>query len=258
MTAGTWPRTEHRHAGRTILGWVKPTPLESVLESILPLGFSSDVAEAPYGAKGTCFLVKRRGVVWVVTAKHAIGEQTGYARIPRNADSVEWLELGYTSTIDAAPGTEDSAAADLTVIRVLSSGVDIAPAVDLDHLALTREATTGDRVFMAGFPAGGLSNEIRYEAPVVNIQRQRFQVEAAYVRPDTSKHMHIVQMGALGHVTSMDGMSGSPVLLKHGDYFGFAGVLTRAGTGAFCLARFVEADLLVSLLETAFARTGAT
>jgi hypothetical protein len=222
--------------------------LESVVECILPLGFASDFEEAPFGAKGTCFLVRRRGAVWVVTAKHAIGEQTGRAMVPHNADSVKWLELGMTSTIDAEDGNEDSAAADLTAIRVPAPPADMASPLDLDALAVSVEATVGDRIFTAGFPASGLLNEVEYSTPI-HLHRQRFQLEGVYVGPSGSKHMQTMRFGVLGVVTSLDGMSGSPVFLKHEGFFSFAGVLTRAGSGPFCLAQFIEANLLLRLLD---------
>ena len=99
------------------------TPLETVPEAVLPLGFASDYDEAPFGAKGTCFLVRRNGVLWIVTAKHAVGDRIGYVRVPHSADSLKWLEFGATSTIDPPPGEEDSAALDAVTPSKKAAGV---------------------------------------------------------------------------------------------------------------------------------------
>jgi hypothetical protein len=48
-------------------------------------------------------------------------------------------------------------------------------------------------------------------------------------------------------------MSGSPVFLKHGLYYSFAGVLVRAGGGAFDVARFIEGNIVRRLLDGAWA-----
>jgi hypothetical protein len=228
---------------------VKTTPLESVIEAVLPLGFATDYPEIPFAAKGTCFLVRCHGVLWVVAAKHSIGEMTGYCRIPRNADSLEWLDLGWTSTIDAHPNDEDSAYADLTVIRVLTEAPEIAKPIDLDDLALTKEATLGDVLVIPGFPIHGLTNEVEYGEATVRIKRQRFLLEATYEGFDSSQHLHLARVGLLGNVLNLDGMSGSPVFLKHCGLFSFAGVLLRAGGGTFSLARFVQIHVLRTLLD---------
>jgi hypothetical protein len=211
---------------------VKTRPLESVIEAVLPLGFASEHPEVPFGAKGTCFLVRCHGVLWVVAAKHSIGEMTGYCRVPRNADSLEWLDLGWTSTIDAHPNDEDSAYADLTVIRVLTGAPDIARPIDLDDLALTDEASIGDVLVVPGFPVHGLTNEVQYGETTVRITRQRFVLEATYEGLDSSQHLHIARVGLLGHVRNLDGMSGSPVFLKHKGLFLRGSVVYEVRTNA--------------------------
>ena len=128
----------------------------------------------------------------------------------------------------------------------------IAPPLDLDAWAFTEQASPGDRVLIVGFPAAGLANTIDYEPGRVVVSRQRFLCEGAYVMPDPSaENLHIVQLGTLGNVSCIDGLSGSPVFLKHGDHFSFAGVLLRGGPGAFGTARFVQASFLLGLVDGA-------
>ena len=77
------------------------------------------------------------------------------------------------------------------MIRVLTEADDLARPIDLDGIALTDEATTGDPIFMFGYPVNGLENSVEYndDATTVHVHRQRWYLEALYERPDTSRYL---------------------------------------------------------------------
>jgi hypothetical protein len=112
----------------------------------------------------------------------------------------------------------------------------------------------GDRVWLAGYPA--VANWINFDGERPAHEQQRHRVTAWYHGPDPSSlHMHVI---LLGPADATDGMSGAPILLKRGERWRFAGVLTRAGQESWSWGRFVHAELLLHLLRKAWEQdTGA-
>jgi hypothetical protein len=225
-----------------------PKALDDLARAILPLCFLSEHAEVHYGTKGTGFLIRRQGVLWLATAAHAVEGDRGYVRVPRDEDANEWMTFGTSSALEAREGVEDSAAADLAVFRVLDSEADVAPVIDLDTLPIAKTMTPGDQVWFAGYPAG--PNHIDYDGESPKQRQQRERVTAWYDGPDSSLFMHIILIGFLMGAT--DGFSGSPVFLKHDGAWSFAGVLTRASGGEWGFGRFIDADTLLYLTDKSY------
>lgn len=221
-----------------------PTTLEDVSRSILPLCFESGFEDVHYGTKGTGFLVRRNGALWLATAAHCVpGDRSG-VRVPRDEDASEWMTLGDSAALEARDGVEDSASADLAVVRVLNSEAEVAPAINLDAILIASEMASGDLVWVAGYPA--VANWIDFDRDPPEHRQQRHRVDAWYDAPDpSSAYMHVI---LLGFVEATDGLSGSPVFLRHAEKWRFAGVLTRAGGGEWSWGRFVHAELLLNLL----------
>jgi hypothetical protein len=229
--------------------------LEQTLGSVVPLGAASEVPGYEYFTGGTSFLARRRRVLFATTAAHALADKPDEdVWIPPNADSLERLPLRYvTGTQAALSGYE--LAADLAAFRVEERFVRdaLAPAVDLDRMALLdgSKAVPGGEIVFAGFPKG-LVNAIDYETRCVS--RQRFVGHGRYVE-SRARWLHRFEVGDLGRVETLDGMSGSPVFYRGPgeDDYCFAGVLVRGDAGVQ-VAHFVEAHVLWWLLDRAVRR----
>jgi hypothetical protein len=228
----------------------KDFPLADIVQSILPLGATSNVPDYPYFTGGTCFLARRRGRLFVVTAAHALDDKPAEnVWVPRHIDTLERLPLRqvvYTSPLSA----EYERAADIAAFEVDEMSVvgRLAPAIEFDASVFWNpdDAKPGTEVIFAGFPKLGLDNAVDYEAR--RISRQRFIGGGRYAE-SSGRWIHRVTIEQWGPVETLDGMSGSPVFMRLGPgALSFAGVLVRGDANAD-VAHFVEARVPFWLLD---------
>jgi hypothetical protein len=221
------------------------------LEAVLPLGSVTDHEAFPYFWGGTCFLVRCVGRLWLLTAKHALKDKPlEKLCVPWNLETHDVLPLTrvfFPTSKDA----EDDAFADLALFAVAATRYPP------QHMSLNlatvnwvkrfSEVRAGDDVVFAGFPKESLQNEVDYAA--LRISRQRFLAKAKYLEPAESKYLHRAQVTEMGKVTTLNGMSGSPVFLRPATRAGwsFAGVLLRGSDAG--LAHFVEAGIILASIR---------
>jgi hypothetical protein len=226
--------------------------LQAQLEAVLPLGCVTSDEEYPYFTGGTCFLVRCLGRMWLVTAKHALKDKPlEELCVPWNLDTHDVLPLRRVF-LPSSKNPEDDAFADLAVFAVaLTRHPPQHTALNLgtvDWVKRFAEVRSGDDVLFAGFPRESLDNVVDYSAR--RISRQRFVAQAKYIEPAESKYLHRVQVTELGKVTTLQGMSGSPVFLRPQTCTGgwsFAGVLVRGSEAG--LAHFVEAGIVLASIR---------
>ncbi len=211
-----------------------------------------DSQEYPHFTGGTSFLVRRVGRLWLVTAKHALQDKSlENLCVPWNLDTHDVLPLERVF-LPTSKDLEDNAFTDLAVFAVAPTRQPP------KHVALNLETVdwvkrfadvrAGDDVLFAGFPRESLDNDVDYDAH--RISRQRFLAQAKYVEPAESKHLHRVQVTQMGKVTTLQGMSGSPVFLRpqtRPSGWSFAGVLLRGSDAG--LAHFVEAGIVLASIR---------
>ena len=145
------------------------------VEAVLPLGAASQVPGYEYFTGGTCFLARRKGRLFVVTARHALQDKPAdEVWVPHHADTLDPLPLRSISQT-AHLKTESAFAADIAAFAVDEKRVGaLAPQIDFDAVAFWNpaDARSGAEIVFAGFPKRGLANAVDYVARTVS--RQRF------------------------------------------------------------------------------------
>ena len=224
--------------------------LKTVLSCARPIYFRSDFPGHELFGKGTCFIVKASGAIWLATAAHCLANgMLDDLAVPRFLPGPGRAPIGdfFQPIALAGPVPEDEDdTAGFDVVMIRTNEIDHPDALDLEDeafLAPLEHARRGDPVRITGFP-GSLANGIdRREIAV-----QAFHTDGQYGSPTSSKHLHQFTIDLVGKVTDLDGMSGGPLFyVRAGRYF-FAGVVVR-GSAESKNAHFVDGRWLPVLAE---------
>lgn len=219
---------------------------------VVPLIFEGELEEAPYGMRGTGFLLRWNTKFFFVTAKHSLlpGSQH-HLRVPLSFASDELIKLGQYGHVEVPENEEDTDWSDLAVFSVVPAefGRDgVSNAIEPAYLPNrdTRELLiSGMTLTVRGYPRVAPLSRIDYERKKIIIQA--FTSDARLVGPTQSQGCYQLQFAESCPIDDFDFVSGSPVFAKT-QFEGrlnwiLVGVMLRGG-GPQRLGRFVSTEVL--------------
>jgi hypothetical protein len=218
-----------------------------------PLIFESLPEGGEYGIAGSSFLVRYRGRHWVITAGHCLqggdGRNVRVALNPLTGTFLPLMSLRVGHTPRADSDHADVAIFEAEPERLTPEDQQARVYFDLDQLAGGDGALTPEtELITPGYPRE--HNFVDYDA--IAIVATPYAPGGLYAGTTGDVHNHFIHYQALDEVESVQGLSGSPVimLLRQSGwvYFSLAGMLLRADRNAR-IGRFVEARALVRLLD---------
>lgn len=234
--------------------------LKELVRCSLPVLAEGTDPAYPYWFGGTCFLVRSRGKLVVLTARHVLANKTkDELRIQRNLDAIHFLKLSWLYT-DQTPDSYDNDYADwalFTVAEEADEGMErIVPALDLDVLSSVGmpPSSKNSQLILSGYPSA--HSKIDYEKK--RLRWTSILATASYVGRSPSSACEQLRFDDLSKVEGLDGMSGSPVFLLGPDggnprTVAFAGMLIRA-TKVSGLGTFIRGDLLKLIVDGAIGK----
>jgi hypothetical protein len=224
--------------------------LGELVNCALPVLSEYDSDEYPYFFGGTCFLVKHRGDLFVVTARHVLKQKpVEDLRIPRRPSSRTFLTLRTSWTApDELLQCEDPDQYDWQIVRAdwpeLDADDPLSSVLDLDAIpsATMKVLPEGYKMVVRGFPTQ--LSAIAFEA--MRIKWQAFAGTGMYVGPASWHKCHTLRLDEPDAVASYDGLSGSPVFVVWPAGEGrfqpaLAGIVLRGGNG---LLHFLDGMVL--------------
>ena len=229
--------------------------LSRLRNCVRPVMFDTLSPDAPFGVKGSAFLVGYRGMMCAVTARHVVSgcpsDKLLICPTPNSA-AVRWSQF-WTLENDA----HDVDSTDLCIGRMDFANHSAraqrqAMLVNLDQLkANWWPGRHASRFFTCGFPSD--RTEVSYERLEAKVA-QVF-LAGSYVGEALANGVHTVRVeNPLG--VDFDGLSGSPVFCMESALgmtkpIQFCGVAIR-GTASSRLIHFLEADTVLRGLRAAF------
>ena len=228
--------------------------LPKAYSAAYPIIYETDLDDYEYAISGTGFFLRFRGRLFFVTAQHCVAGISGNEiRLACNVKTKAFLPLRKLHL--AETDSPDSDFSDLALMEAEPTLLSQEEQRDLHWLDMDalaggwRAMDEKTDLFSPGFPKE--LNFVDYEAR--KIVEQRCVPGGVYGGPLSDQHMHVLRYAELDHVGSIDGMSGSPVIMMKqiGGWYRYtlAGVLIR-GTKESMTGRFIDAGVVLHALET--------
>lgn len=180
-----------------------------------PLYFDNENEEFPYSCVGTCFIVKYRRKLWVLTAKHVLVNseyQVSQAMVPYSLGGEHFIPIKGANSFDDIPNYKE--ATDIIVFeidedRLDRTRLDPSTVYDLDDEPETLPPLHGYSIVVHGFPDE--LNEVSYEEQTM--YRQRLSIFASDPQRSCITGCVRVELLSDGDIANARGFSGGPVFL---------------------------------------------
>lgn len=175
-------------------------------EMIVPVMWETHVDGYEYGYGGSGFYVKKKGIVFFVTAGHVVsGGVLDDLLIPANLESRDFLPLSeYIKPIECKIGDEKYK--DLAIFKVADDKLDCSIVFPKD--IVKEDVLESEDLYVVGYP--NLNQKIDYD--VKNIKRFRKAYSAKYITKINDVRSRISVDFDDGE--SLDGVSGGVVFRK--------------------------------------------
>jgi hypothetical protein len=232
------------------------TKLLDILQCARPVLFANDDRDYSFSISGTAFIVRFRDRSFVVTAKHVLN--LGNFRpeqfcIQYRPDGRDFVPLGALHLVRGAD-SDDTDQSDIAVREVDQATVN----EQLYGNYHPYQLYTFDRFTIFSGKGAYLYRGYPIEMRVLDFERRHIEqgavsTRAEYVGRTPYAHIHELHLLDLDPLTSIDGLSGSPVFQVHNDDDGkhsheaFAGMLLR-GSVESGTAYFIEHSRIIDVL----------
>lgn len=229
--------------------------VERLMSISKPILHDTGIEETQYAGVGTCFLAQYGDNAFLVTAKHVLNgydaESLAVFPNPQTPISIPFNQFVQIENVDE----HDSDYADITVLRIDRERLDISPGSTVPTLNLSnydakwRLHKDRGRIIFFGYPAENRSFD--YENYLAKSDQRL--IGGKYLGPSVSQHCHNVQLDYIGPISSLDGLSGSPVFVLERKNSGrdkphFCGMMIR-GTASSKTAIFVDGEIIYKIIR---------
>ena len=229
-------------------------------ETSRPVIFEHEDATFPYWGKGSSVLLANSQHYFWITASHVISNMGGSAQSLRIFPSDHSrISLPFNEQYTIKKGlSEDEDHKDIFALRINIEEFDefgdaplVAQDIEFGFLP-AEELTPHAELWVIGYPAE--SNFIDYDCE--QIKNTRSVMRATYQGRSIFDHCHIARIESSIHLSSYDGLSGSPVFYMRSQVTEgreilfplFVGMLLR-GTALSSLVHFVSASVIRQLIK---------
>jgi hypothetical protein len=185
-----------------------------------PLCFYVPGKHFRFNTAGTCFVIRFRGKLWAVTAKHILTNLAvtlDQVRIPYGEPFNQFLPLAPIA-FTAIDYESDTDCTDLLIVEIDENSIEKASfepktVYDLDS-ELEQAVTEGIKVALHGFPVE--LNHLNEEEDGVEFQRQ--SISGTLGPRSASTGCWVVNLHGAAGLESHDGFSGSPIFLASSEF----------------------------------------
>jgi hypothetical protein len=236
------------------------TYLHRLRQCVRPVVFITGIDEAPYGMKGTAFIVGHSGRVFVVTAEHVVRNLPieSIAIFPHKSRTP--FVFGDGCKFDSG-GDEDTDQYDWAIVeanakRLSNTARRKGGVIDLTHPLASDwfDKRYSSDFFALGFPSA-VADDLDYSAPK-DVNTPQLLLRGKYASLGHGRHVHTLTVDNPLGIRDFDGMSGSPVFSTSGSVTVFCGMVLR-GTASSRLMHFVDGNVLLHLIRHAMATSPA-
>lgn len=225
--------------------------IEDLLRCVHLLVFEDETyGEYPYFIGGTGFIVRFSGKYWLITAKHCLENQKVRAEqisiVPHqySRDFLPFEVMHYPTTSNV----DDSDYTDFIILKIKTEllnqdDMNSLSFFDLSNESLLIPGNYPETTFLArGFPKD--INHVDYDRRT--LPRTSFTFEPSYREPDTADHCHVFSCPSHPQISSLDGLSGSPIFSMTRTGYRYlprlSAMAIRGGNG---IIRAIGADILL-------------
>jgi hypothetical protein len=229
--------------------------IDRIIQCVRPMAFNTGVSAAPFSVAGTGFLVGYRRGVYLVSARHVVGKLE-YSRVliypTEGAISPLRLTEGWTFQEEE----EETDTSDIFVARVDAKNLG-GPTKRRSRLLNIEPRQMSNWLphrhtsmfFLGGYP----KTDTYADYNSLQLKYRPYLLYGNYVGLGSIDGCHKLRLKNPHHISSFDGLSGSPVFsIPHAIGIAaqptFCGMLIR-GTASSGIVHFLEAALLLVALE---------
>lgn len=211
--------------------------------------FQNDDAEWRFSARGTCFLVTHETRIFAVTARHVVAHyRPSQYRIPNRLGSANILPIRQPFTAELhREDFEDFVVVPIDSAEIAANDFDVARACVMDESAIQWSAI--QRVVVFGFPSD--INSVDYCQGLISIQP--CGMVGRLTGRSIGEGMREIEFGAVGDLSSYDGLSGSPVfqVAESGSIGRLLGIVLRGSqnTSASRRCHFLDVRVVAPLIR---------
>jgi hypothetical protein len=201
--------------------------------------------EYTYYRRGSSFLCKYKGRLFIVTAEHVIKEDDDLERLLLLSEKDDETILYPDHSIEIQGDEEDFK--DVSVFRI-AEDIDN-DEWQADAIPITREPVhdgrsaynTNGLLVLSGFP--GELQQVDYEKKEL---RQRRQIVKCKYDSKTAAYKHKMKLPSDHGFKSLAGFSGSPMLCEANGSFGISGIAIQGGS---TVVQFVDSAVLWNVFQ---------
>jgi hypothetical protein len=189
-----------------------PDQIVKLARAVQPLVFETGIAEFPYSAAGTVFLVRYKGSPFVLTTRHALNPDSLGPICIFPSDVSHRLsplrDVFYVSKGDVDEDYVDLAVLAIDMLNIAHSEVAQAVLIDMILASGDWQTYARDSTFVIiGFP----EEHSFVDCETQTINTTRVVLHASYVGPSPLQFLHELEITNTHSLTTFSGFSGSPV-----------------------------------------------
>lgn len=189
------------------------------VECTRPVCVSVPNPDCPFNIGGTCFVIRFRGCLWGITAKHVLtnlGIVPNQVLLPYSLGGHHFFPIADAVTFQDYPN--DSDCTDLVLFEIDESGIErehFDPNTVYDLDAEPQFTITGDMLLAVhGFPTALNSADPDNQA----LFMQRLSIAGRFGDPSRMTGCREVDLLSDGGVSSHDGFSGCPIFIASSEF----------------------------------------